>query len=308
MDVRQLQAFLRIAELGSFARAVAVLNQTQPTLSRQIAALEAEVGAPLLARHRHGVTLTDAGVLFRARAVQALRVLEEARGEISAHAQAPSGTVSLGLPPSLLTVMSGPLVQRFARDYPGVLLHVHEAISQGLEDMMRSGAADLAVLIADRRVLRNVTLTPLASEPLMLAGPRSSGLRADRPVAIERLAGQPLLTFRPPNYLRLLAETALRKRGLAFNVAVELETLPLMIDLIERGAGYTLLPPSGLALARSRIAAAPVRGLDVTWTLAVNRARAGQPAVTALAAMIREHANALTKSGHWQSVKPARRR
>jgi LysR family transcriptional regulator, nitrogen assimilation regulatory protein len=63
MDLRLLQAFIRIAELGSFGRAAEALNQTQPTVSRQIAALEQEVGNRLFVRHRHGVSLTQAQCL-----------------------------------------------------------------------------------------------------------------------------------------------------------------------------------------------------------------------------------------------------
>ena len=302
MDLRVLQAFIRVAELGSIGRAAAVLNQTQPTVSRQIAALERDLGGALFVRHRRGVSLSPAGEQFRERALQALRGLDQARAEFSAQAEEPSGTVSLGLPPSLRALLSGPVVDRFAKAHPRVLLHVFEAISQGLEDLMRTGEADVAVLIADRKVLRNVALTPLAVEPLLLAGPPQAALQADKPVGIEALSGLPLLTFRPPNYLRLLTETAARKRGLAFNVAVELETLPLMVELIERGAGYTVLPGSGLAGAR--VAAAPLAGMSVTWTLAVNRDRARQPAVRALADMIRAQAALLIKTGVWK--KPRR--
>src|SRR5258706_5536703 len=99
MDLRLLQAFIRIAELGSFGRAAEALNQTQPTVSRQIAALEQEVGGRLFMRHRHGVSLTPAGVVFRDHAMQALRSLDQARGDITAQAKEPTGTVSLGLPP-----------------------------------------------------------------------------------------------------------------------------------------------------------------------------------------------------------------
>jgi DNA-binding transcriptional LysR family regulator len=88
------------------------------------------------------------------------------------------------------------------------------------------------VLISDRRLLRNVELSPLGIEPLMLAGPTTSRLDPSKPVGIEALSGLPLLFYRPPNYLRLLIETALRRRGLVFHVAVELETLPLMLELI----------------------------------------------------------------------------
>jgi LysR family nitrogen assimilation transcriptional regulator len=301
MDLRVLQAFIRVAELGSIARAAFVLNQTQPTISRQIAALERDLGGVLFVRNRRGMTLNPAGVQFRERALQALRGLAQAKAEFTAQTQEPSGTVSIGLPPSLRAVLSAPVLERFAKAYPRVLLHVYETIAQGLEELMRSGEADLAVLIADRKVLRNVAMTPLALDPLLLAGPPGARLDPNKPLGIEALAGLPLLTYRPPNYLRLLTEAALRKRALAFNVAVEMETLPLMLELVERGVGYTLLPKSGVA-AGSRIALAPLRGMAVTWTLAVNRERAQRPAVRAFVEMIRAQASALLAQGIWKPV------
>jgi LysR family transcriptional regulator, nitrogen assimilation regulatory protein len=226
MDLRVLQAFIRVAELGSISRAASVLNQTQPTISRQIAALEQEVGGALFIRHRRGMSLSPGGEQFRDRALQALRGLAQAKAEFTANADEPAGAVSLGLPPSVLSVLSGPVVNAFAKTYPRDLLHVYETISQGLEDLIRSGEADVAVLLADRKVLRNAVLTPLGTEPLMLAGPRGARLNPKKPVGFETLAGLLLLTYRPPNYLRLLTEAALRKHGIAFNAAIELETLP----------------------------------------------------------------------------------
>jgi DNA-binding transcriptional LysR family regulator len=118
---------------------------------------------------------------------------------------------------------------------------------------MLTQQVDLAVLISDRRLLRNVRLSPLGIEPLMLAGPATSRLDPTKPVGIETMSGLPFLFYRPPNHLRLLIETALRRRGLVFHVKVELETLPLMLELIERGAGYTVLPPSTIVGRGARI-------------------------------------------------------
>jgi LysR family nitrogen assimilation transcriptional regulator len=135
----------------------------------------------------------------------------------------------------------------------------------------------------------------------MLAGPTTSRLDPAKPVGIEALSGLPLLFYRPPNYLRLMVETALRRRSLVFHVTVELETMPLMLELIERGAGYTVLPPSTIVGRAARIKAAPIRGLSVTWTLGLNRDRANWPAVRALDAMIREQADTLIKNGAWKA-------
>jgi LysR family transcriptional regulator, nitrogen assimilation regulatory protein len=303
MDLRVLQAFIRVAELGSVARAASVLNQTQPTISRQIAALEHEVGGALFVRHRRGMSLSPSGEQFRDRAMQALRGLEQAKAEFAARAGEPAGTVSLGLPPALLSVFSGPVVDRFTKSYPRVLLHVYEAISQGLEELMRSGEADVAVLLADRKVLRNALLTPLGVEPLMVAGPRGARLDPKKPIGFEALAGLPLLTYRSPNYLRLITEAGLRKQGLALKATVELETLPLTIELIKRGTGYGVIPRSAVR-HDARVSMAPLRGLSVTWTLAVNRERAQSSAVRALATMIRTQAETLLKHGVWK--KPPR--
>jgi LysR family nitrogen assimilation transcriptional regulator len=302
MDLRILHAFVRIAETGSFGRAAEALNQTQPTISRQIAALEREVGGRLFMRGRHGVMLTPAGILFRDHALQAMRSLEQAKAAITAQAQEPTGTVALGLPPSLLSVLSGPVVEQFSRRHPKVVLHVYEAISQGLEALMLTQQVDLAVLISDRRPLRNVALSPLGSEPLMLAGPTASRLDPSTPVGIEILSGLPLLFYRPPNYLRLLIEGALRRRRFAFRVSVELETLPLVLELVERGAGYTVLPASAIVGRGRRISAAPIRGLSVTWTLGLNRDRANWPAVRALEGIIRARTATLIADHTWRTV------
>ena len=88
-----------------------------------------------------------------------------------------------------------------------------------------------------------------------------------------------------------------------FHVKVELETLPLMLELIERGVGYTVLPPSTIVGRDAHIKATPIRGLSVTWTLGLNRDRANWPAVCVLEAMIREQADALIASGAWKAIR-----
>jgi LysR family transcriptional regulator, nitrogen assimilation regulatory protein len=75
-----------------------------------------------------------------------------------------------------------------------------------------------------------------------------------------------------------------------------------MVELIERGAGYCVLPRSGLIRSGARITLAPLRGISVTWTLAVSRRREKVPAVRALVAMIRSQAAALIKEGVWRKA------
>ena len=97
METRVLSNFLRVAETGKLSQAAAELNLAQPALSRQMALLEEDVGAQLLVRHRRGVTLTEAGELFRERAQAIVASVEQARAVVSSAGLNPTGVVTLGL-------------------------------------------------------------------------------------------------------------------------------------------------------------------------------------------------------------------
>lgn len=309
METRTLANFLKVAEIGSISAAAESLNIAQPVLSRQIAGLEHELDAKLFERHGRGVTLTEAGAVLRERAAAILGQLEQARHEVSATATEPTGTVSLGLPPSMLYVLSGPVVAAYSQRYPKVALRVYEGVSQYLEEWLVSGQTDLSLLISGLRPLRNVAMTPLVSEDIYLVGPPDAGLDPAQPVPIEEVAQLPMVMFAPRNHLRWRAETELARRGLALDIAVEVEGNEVMLDLVHRGLGYTLQPFCGIQerLRTGRLSGAPVEDMSVTWTLGVSQARPNAPAVRELERMVREAVDERVDSGEWQVVRPGRR-
>src|SRR5689334_20427324 len=139
MDAQSLRCFLRIAELGSFGRAAQVLNLTQPTLSRRIALLERELRAQLFVRHQRGISLTPAGQTLSTRALSVVRQLDELQEDVATLDREPSGSVALGLPPSLVGVINGPLVEMYCRKFPRVNLFIHEGISNLVGDKLIDG-------------------------------------------------------------------------------------------------------------------------------------------------------------------------
>jgi DNA-binding transcriptional LysR family regulator len=306
VDLSTLAHFLRVAEVGSLKAAAGTLHLAQPTLSRQMSALERELGAPLLVRHRRGVSLTAAGEQLRGHAERILGEMERARSAVSASAQEPRGPVALGLPASMRYVLSGSVVSAYVARYPDVDLRVHEAMGNVIEDLLRSRAVDVAILISVARNLDNVQFTPLANEDVFLVGPPDCGLDPSTPVPLSHLADVPMILVAPGNWLRREIQRTLARHDLGLRRSVEVEGQPLVLDLARRGAGHTVLPLCAIAaeLAAGRLSGAPIEGLTITWTLGVNRMREHDPAVRELVRLIHEGIDSRIASGDWR-VAPA---
>jgi len=306
MNLRTLSNFLSVAEIGSLKGAADAVNIAQPALTRQIALLEEEFGARLFLRHHRGVTLTEAGEELRAHAERILAEVAKARLAMSAAAATPAGAVSLGLPTAMRYVLSSAVVTAYHKTYPGVALTVHEAFVHVIEDLLQARQVDVAILLAGARNLDNFDITPLVTEDVYLAGPRSAGLRLDRPVPLKMLAELPIILFSKRNQLRVSVESALARDGLVLQPYLEVEGQPLTLDLVKNGAGYTIMPYCAVQseIAAGGISGAPIRGLQATWALAVNRTRAHAPALRELIALIRKAVDEHAAGGTWRAAHP----
>jgi DNA-binding transcriptional LysR family regulator len=142
--IAAIQAFARVVEAGSFARAAQRLRSSTSSISRQIAALEQHLGARLLNRTTRKLSLTEGGQAFYERCVQLLAELEEAEQLASATAASPRGTIRLTCPRNLAAQQIAPVIARFAARHPSVSFDV--TVSDGLVDLVDEGF-DLAIRI-----------------------------------------------------------------------------------------------------------------------------------------------------------------
>lgn len=303
MNVRQLQYFLQIAELRSFTRAANVLHIAQPALSRQIRALEEELGTTLFNRFERGVTLTETGLLLRERAAGILRDLDRLRDEIAAHGGDPRGEVSLGMPPSMREMVTVPLAGEVRARYPQVVLHLHEGISVFLNEQVRLGKIDCAV-VSDLESLSQVQSEPLLSEQLYLLGPPDAALSVDRPVSLETVSSHSLILTSRPNSLRLIVENALAAQHLPLSIAIDGNSTAAMVDLVAKGLGYSVLPYCAAheGLKHGRLSCAPVESLRVSWTLIHSRERGLSPVGAHIRALLQELIRTRVAGAGWPSA------
>ena len=147
MNIRRLQYFVKIVDIGSLTQAADVLHVAQPALSQQLATLEAEVRQQLLLRTTRGVTPTEAGKVLYRHAQLILRQCEQAKSEMSASNAGINGAVSVGLAPGTAAAgLALPLLRTTRARHPGILLYLNETYGSTLSEMIMNGRMDMAVL------------------------------------------------------------------------------------------------------------------------------------------------------------------
>ncbi len=271
MNLRQLSYFVRIVDLQSLSKAAAVLRVAQPALSRQMRALEDDLGTGLLVRHGWGVTPTPAGQVLADHARRLLREAQATRDAVAALSAEPSGSLSLGVPSSLALAMLPRLSAWFLEHYPKVALQLLDGFSASIHGLIMSGRLDVAVLYADRS-LGPLAATPLLREPIMLVG-GAGRLAAPVPVTLDALGTMPLILPSRPNRLRLLLDQLRIDHGLDLDVRVEVDSLPALLDMVRTGQGFTMLPYSAVhdPVREGRLSAAPLDPPALSRTLVMVR-------------------------------------
>lgn len=239
MDVKQLTYFVRIAELGSLTNAAATLGVTQPVLSRQVRQLETELGKPLLYRHGRGVRLTDSGKRLLAHGKGILHQVQLARQALDGEPAAPAGKVVVGLPPSLCKHVAVRLVALFRKRYGQASIGVVEGMTVAMQEWLALGRLDCA-LLHDPAPMAQLEYTQLWSEELCLISP-ARGAKLPASVRMKALSRYPLILPSRPNAVRALIETEAAEQGVTLDVALEIDAIVSVIDLVAEGYGHAIL-------------------------------------------------------------------
>ena len=243
MDLKQLEYFVRVAEMGSFTRAAIALNVAQPALSRQIRLLEVELRQNLLKRNGRGATPTEAGQLLLEHGRGILHQVDRAREELAKARSGLTGRVALGLPPSVARVLTVPLTRAFREKMPDAILSISENLSAGMQESLLSGRIDIALLYNPNNT-PGLELTPLLREELWLIQARPPGLQEDPPppaISLKEVASLPLVIPSRPNAIRMHVEAQMADVGCRPQVALEIDGVTAILELVADGAGSAIL-------------------------------------------------------------------
>jgi LysR family nitrogen assimilation transcriptional regulator len=300
MDLKQLEYFVHVAEFGSFTQSSRFLRVAQPALSRQVRALEVELRQTLFQRNGRGVTLTEPGRRLLEHARGILQQVQRACHDLEQQRGAVTGRLVIGLPPSVSRTLTGPLVRAFRERFPGASFGVVEGLSDHLLEWLAVGRVDFA-LVYSGSALPSIELEPLRVEPMYLVGarPTKAGARlVGAPVSLAQVAATELVIPPRPHSIRMLLDSTLAEAGLKARVALEIESVPTILDLVQHEGFHAVLTLNAIRRSgnEARFQVRPIGKprLSATLRLATSAQRPTGP--------LMEQSIALVKSlvaAHW---------
>ena len=269
MELRQLEAFMAVAEDRNFTRAAARLRVAQSGLSATIRSLERELKAPLFARTTRHVELTAAGEALLA---EARRTLSSARAAVEAVAAVQGvqrGTLTVGIMQTPLFDLPG-LIARYRRAYPGIELRIRQAGSTELGRLLGDRVVDVIFrAVADES--SGFVSIPLASSALAVVCHPDHALAGHAAVDLRALSGSALAGYPLGWEVRTLSDRALRSSGVEPRYAFEVNDTRTLLDLVEIGLGVAVFPEAIAAPRGARLREIAIKGRRWDWTVRAGR-------------------------------------
>lgn len=259
MDLRELRYFLAVAEERNFGRAAERLHMAQPPLSRQIKALEDELGTPLFIRTPKGVDLTEAGQTLLDEVPNLLALAQRARERTRRAGQGLTGQLDVGLFGSGVLDVIPRMLARFHAQRPDVKIRLHNLTKAEQLAALRERRLSVGFnrLVPEED---DLVIEPVLREPLVVAMPEGHPLAVRPSIPLAELGGQPLILY--PNIpMRGLAQEiteAFRAEGLTMRVEQEVEDVLTAVALVASGFGLVITTQSATSLRLPGVAFRPL--------------------------------------------------
>ena len=259
MEIKHLYSFRAVAEELSFINASRKIHISQPALSAQIQALEAEVGVELLTRTRRSVRLTRSGEVFLRNAEAILQMAEEAKAEAQRVAAGEAGHLKIGFVASAALQLVPSIVLAFRRSHPRVTLDLLNVRTTDQITMLQQRTLDAGFLRLPSSG-KDLAISLIHSERFVLAVPEGHRVAGSRPFALKDLEQEPFVAYArryaPGFYDRWVHIFTVA--GFSPNVVQETGEMETMLAMVAAGVGIAVAP---LGLVRRRVRNIAVRHL-----------------------------------------------
>lgn len=294
VTLRQIQAFLAVAELGTFTKAAERLRMAQPALSQLVRELEHELGIRLFDRTTRRVELTEGGREFQGASAKIVHDLDLAIQNANDLAERRRGKITVAAPPLLAAAILPEAIAEMRERFPGVQVAVLDARTDTIIEAVRTSRADCG-LGTFATVEDGIERMPMARDQLMLFCSPGSRFAAAR-IDWRELQGEPLITLTRDSGIRLLVEVAYETVGIPLVPAYEVAQITTALALVEARLGVAVLPTYAQAAApHRRVVARPLSNPVIARDIVMIRpsGRSPSPALTAFEAVLRRYARRL---------------
>ncbi|WP_332877216.1 transcriptional regulator CynR [Massilia sp. S19_KUP03_FR1] len=242
MLLRHIRYFLAVAEHRHFTRAATALHVSQPALSQQIKQLEALLGVQLFDRSGKSVRLTDAGEAWMVHAKLGLQHIHAGARAIQEVGTLHRGVLRCAAPPTLTPYLMGPLIARFHALHPEVTVNFLEIAQEEIEAMLTDDELDLGIVFSPLQ-RTDLDYTPLYEEKLGFVAGASHRLAArSAPLPPAAFAAEPLVLLNRSFATRQHIDAYCARHGIVAQVAVEVNAVGALLEIVRQGTLGTVLP------------------------------------------------------------------
>ena len=241
MEVHQLRYVCAIADTGNFSRAAERCKIAQPSLSQQVLKLEEELGTRLFDRLGRSIRLTEAGRAFIPRARAILHQMEAARSSAADQNTDLSGSVAVGVIPTIAPYLMPSYTARFARKYPEAKLRIVEETTSVLVEGLRDVSIDMAILALPLRH-KDLQLLPIRTERLFAALRKDHPRASAKSLALKDLRGESFVMLRDGHCFRDLSIDTCTRARITPHIAFESGQFSSLLGMVAAGVGVSLVP------------------------------------------------------------------
>lgn len=242
LDIRQIEYFAEVAKQLSFTKAASTLHVSQPSISKAIQNLEAELGVPLFYRSSKQLELTDAGQAVLVNAQHVLEAFKNLRSELTDLMELKKGQIRIGIPPIVGSEFFSKLVSHYKEQYPYVEILLTEVGSKKIRQGVEAGELDIGLICNLCITNENLDEISILKDPLMLIVHRDHPLSSHAFVQLSELQKESFIIYRKDFtlYDRIIEECS--KSGFFPTIACETSQKDLIIEMVEAKLGIALLP------------------------------------------------------------------
>jgi DNA-binding transcriptional LysR family regulator len=269
IDFLGIEAFLSIAERGSFHGAAAHLNLSQTALSHRMRKLENDLGVKLFIRTTRQVALTPAGLELLPRARQMLETLTLSYDALRKQGRERQERLSIGCLPTIATHYLPPILRDFSGLYPGIAVQVRDNSAGQIAEFVQNGEAEFGITVISAHRW-DLDMRPLMREPYVLLCPPDHPLARRTQVSWSDFEGVPLVRISPQAANRAIIDDALGARREFMRWRYEVQHVATAVGLVIAGVALTVVPRLAIDAARSGgLVALPITGPAVSRTVGV---------------------------------------
>ncbi len=277
MEIRQLRAFVAIAESGTFTAGAQRVHVTQAAISMQIRQLETEIGAKVFVRAPRHVILTEAGEHLLRRARQMLREHDAALDEIAELAGAERGRLRIGSASAMVLTDQLPIIlKELRKQHPAAEIAVSSGTSEALVEQILAGELDIAFVSLPVDV-RGIQTERLSEDQLVAIASPNHRLAKQKTISAFTLAGEQLILGERGGNTRRLIDQFFAQAGVTLRVAMELSRQQAIRRMVEEDMGVGIVPLQSVreAADKGKLVTWWIEGAEINWELGLAQLSGG---------------------------------